>query len=685
MSARMFELVEGTSKKFWEIAIEGSEVCTRYGKIGTQGQTTRKDEGTADKAQKLHDKLIAEKRKKGYVELQAGAPSGAGSAPARAEPSGEPATIAQSTAVDAMLSALRRKHAHLAAQLRPGASEADLGLLGALHVPPAFLALYAAHDGSEAELFGSFRLLPVADIQSERETMNELLARTPEWQASGRWNDAWVPFLADGDGQYYVLDPVGALEGGAPGNILGYDHESGPARELASFDVLLDLFATLAKKGLLTEEAQENEPEKYEEAYASAQAVGLAKMPPKELKKAKEALANDKLGPEDKLRLALPLVRRHGAERELWSEVLYAAKGAGQWALMAKAAASTERLTPARDRPFVACELVLALHRSGRDKEALSALEAALRSKTQYARSQIPDEADAAFRHRCFVTATALRPSDMELWLGRGQLATDRDERRQAFEKTIELSHTPEGRGRGAFAAVVRKAAERWLELDRIDGLEGKARLEALWKLAESLDDFSFHPLDKHHADTWVRVARRATEDRDWAAAEKAGDHVLKLLYKIPTPSHLLAGFRILALHKLRRDEEARALLKEVLEAIYDNESPEALETLESIPWNDASGAEERAFEASCLELAVTIQPENMFLWNRRALRAASAAERRSALEKVVALGSAPERADYVPNPHLAYQFRPAEDAKYAAFRRLRTESEARLARGELS
>jgi len=81
MSKRYFEFVEGSSSKFWEVWIDGTQVLTRYGKIGANGQTTVKDEGSAAGAQKLHDKLVREKTGKGYVER-----SNAGAAPAPAAP-----------------------------------------------------------------------------------------------------------------------------------------------------------------------------------------------------------------------------------------------------------------------------------------------------------------------------------------------------------------------------------------------------------------------------------------------------------------------------------------------------------------------------------------------------------------------------------------------------------------------
>jgi len=66
--ARYFEFVDGSSSKFWEIKLEGTSFTTRYGKIGTEGQTSMKEYDSDDKAQKEYDKLVAEKTKKGYAE-----------------------------------------------------------------------------------------------------------------------------------------------------------------------------------------------------------------------------------------------------------------------------------------------------------------------------------------------------------------------------------------------------------------------------------------------------------------------------------------------------------------------------------------------------------------------------------------------------------------------------------------
>lgn len=89
----MFEFVEGSSSKFWEVWRDGTEVRTRYGRIGSDGQTTVKDEGDEAKAEKLYTKLIAEKTKKGYSEKTGGAP-----APAPAASSPPATTVAKSVA-----------------------------------------------------------------------------------------------------------------------------------------------------------------------------------------------------------------------------------------------------------------------------------------------------------------------------------------------------------------------------------------------------------------------------------------------------------------------------------------------------------------------------------------------------------------------------------------------------------
>ncbi len=98
MKTRYFEMDQGTSSKFWEIRGSASEIRTRYGKIGTAGQSTVKDEGSKAAAQKLYDKLIREKIKNGYVEREgagatAKAPAAAKKGKDKAAPSAGPSAF----------------------------------------------------------------------------------------------------------------------------------------------------------------------------------------------------------------------------------------------------------------------------------------------------------------------------------------------------------------------------------------------------------------------------------------------------------------------------------------------------------------------------------------------------------------------------------------------------------------
>ena len=83
-----YEFIEGSSKKFWEIALEGTSFTTTYGRIGTEGQMSMKEYDSEAKAQTEYNKLINEKTKKGYelVDGAGAAPKAAAPAPAAAAP-----------------------------------------------------------------------------------------------------------------------------------------------------------------------------------------------------------------------------------------------------------------------------------------------------------------------------------------------------------------------------------------------------------------------------------------------------------------------------------------------------------------------------------------------------------------------------------------------------------------------
>jgi predicted DNA-binding WGR domain protein len=91
---RRFEFTEGSSKKFWEIELQDTGFTVRWGRIGTNGQSQQKSFANAQKALAEHDKLIAEKQKKGYAEV-GGAPNTVVAATPATTPAAPPPTDTQ--------------------------------------------------------------------------------------------------------------------------------------------------------------------------------------------------------------------------------------------------------------------------------------------------------------------------------------------------------------------------------------------------------------------------------------------------------------------------------------------------------------------------------------------------------------------------------------------------------------
>jgi uncharacterized protein (TIGR02996 family) len=63
------EFKEGTSNKFWELALAGAEYKVRWGRIGSSGQEKLFSFASTNEAKVEADKLVAEKKKKGYQEV----------------------------------------------------------------------------------------------------------------------------------------------------------------------------------------------------------------------------------------------------------------------------------------------------------------------------------------------------------------------------------------------------------------------------------------------------------------------------------------------------------------------------------------------------------------------------------------------------------------------------------------
>jgi outer membrane protein assembly factor BamB len=63
---------EGTAHKFYEVIVNGTLLKIRYGRIGTDGQSSEKTFSTEEKARAEGDKKIKSKKKKGYEEAVMG-------------------------------------------------------------------------------------------------------------------------------------------------------------------------------------------------------------------------------------------------------------------------------------------------------------------------------------------------------------------------------------------------------------------------------------------------------------------------------------------------------------------------------------------------------------------------------------------------------------------------------------
>lgn len=65
---KSLKYIDGTSDKFWEIEVKGSNYTVTYGKNGTSGTTQTKSFGSDEECLKMAEKILAEKVKKGYSE-----------------------------------------------------------------------------------------------------------------------------------------------------------------------------------------------------------------------------------------------------------------------------------------------------------------------------------------------------------------------------------------------------------------------------------------------------------------------------------------------------------------------------------------------------------------------------------------------------------------------------------------
>jgi DNA ligase-1 len=70
LGGRRFELLDGSSSKFWVVAVHGKSMTTHWGRIGSDGQSKTKAFASPAAAAGAAAKLIEEKTSKGYVEVR---------------------------------------------------------------------------------------------------------------------------------------------------------------------------------------------------------------------------------------------------------------------------------------------------------------------------------------------------------------------------------------------------------------------------------------------------------------------------------------------------------------------------------------------------------------------------------------------------------------------------------------
>lgn len=223
---RRFEATEDGASKFWEVSVDGNVMTVRFGKIGTDGQTKPKDLGSPDAAAREAAKLVAEKTKKGYVEVGAAAPAPApvavtAPAPTPAPPAptgpmfgsvysdGAQRTVTWGASTERLRRCITPEHDTTIAALVRGwripfttREEADAFFARVLALPaeaprePAAMLAHPFWDGPKWIVFGAVLAARTSDYGTEnRFAMAKGIGAAPPPVIDARiaWADAWLP------------------------------------------------------------------------------------------------------------------------------------------------------------------------------------------------------------------------------------------------------------------------------------------------------------------------------------------------------------------------------------------------------------------------------------------------------------------------------------------------------------
>jgi cell wall assembly regulator SMI1/predicted DNA-binding WGR domain protein len=241
-----YEFSEGSSNKFWEITLQGNDVVTHYGRIGSDGQSTTKSFKDSAEAKHAYDKLIAEKTKKGYTL--------AGTAPATAEAA--PSSAAPSNKLIARLDTwMKKNRPEFYAHLKPGAPaqeieafEKELGC----KLPETLKGLLLWRNGEDDEgpserFLENYSLMNLEEIAGTWRGMQKV-KKPSDFKGRHYWNVGWIPFLENGGGDYLCIDLNGVV--GTNGSVIEYWHdEDDRSFKFDSINQMLTAFVSALEAG----------------------------------------------------------------------------------------------------------------------------------------------------------------------------------------------------------------------------------------------------------------------------------------------------------------------------------------------------------------------------------------------------------------------------------------------------
>lgn len=162
------------------------------------------------------------------------------------------------------------------AGLAPGASAADIDEIARRvdgELPALLRDLLTWCDGQRADNFGSLEfywaLMSAREIAS---TLDDMAWFVGQHDIDGFWGPGWVPFLANGFGDYVCIDLEGGF-GGIPGQILEHSHED-PVRYIThpSLEAWLETLVVAVESGMFGDDHDGRWDPVDDEAYAALRA-----------------------------------------------------------------------------------------------------------------------------------------------------------------------------------------------------------------------------------------------------------------------------------------------------------------------------------------------------------------------------------------------------------------------------